>query len=589
MLRPTLLRSCSRPLLALSLALWGCAGHATGASPEGGGGGQRPAAGHGGTPGGTGGSGMSGMIGMTGAGGEGGAPGPQQPGVLAPGRVTLHRLNRLEYDNTIRDLLGLDLRPSRAFQFVTDEFGDGFNNNADALTLSGLDVEKYVSAAREVAARALDPMNAAARARVLLCNPAGAEAACGQKILLELGRRAFRRPVTAAEMAPYATLIALAVQNGDSFERGVQLALQAILLAPDFLFRVELDAEPQVAHALGGFELASRLSYFIWSSMPDEELFARAGANTLGDPAQLVRQVRRMLADAKATALGDNLVGQWLSTLKLAEMELDAGLFPTWDEPLRAAMTEEVRQLFATVLAGDAPIGELLTARFTFANRRLGQHYGLPNAAALPADRFVRVALADDRRGGILRQGSFLTLTAFPDRHSPVKRGKWVRDHLLCRPPPPPPGNIPNFEPGKLAAGTLREKLEKLHETRGPVCASCHALIDPAGFAFEHYDGIGAWRDTDNGLPIDATGKLPDTDAPFDGAGELAAAVERDPRFLACVTRKVLSYALGRGLTDTDEPAITELAAKLSAGGGTLPLLIELTAQSPLLTMRQGE
>jgi hypothetical protein len=526
-----------------------------------------------------------------GAGGGGGMPTDPGPpaGPLAPGRVTLHRLNRVEYDNTVRDLLGLDVAPSRTFQFLPDEFGEGFNNNADVLTLSGLDGEKYLAAARDLAARALAPANPAARARILVCDPAGAEAACAQKILLALGRRAFRRPVTADEMAPYVALITLAKQNGDSFARGVELALQAILLAPDFLFRVELDPAPQTAHALGAYELASRLSYFLWSSMPDEPLFAAAASGTLGTPEVIVQQVRRMLADTKAGALGDNLVGQWLSTLKLAEFEPDTALWPAWDEPLRAAMGAEVRQLFATVLAGDATIGELLTARFTFANRRLGQHYGLPGAASLPADQLVRVPLTGDRRGGILRQGSFLTFTSHSDMQSPVRRGKWVLEHLLCRPPPPPPGNIPNFEPGKVPTGTLRQKLEQAHETRGAVCASCHALMDPVGFAFEHYDAVGAWREQDNGFAIDATGTLPDTDVAFDGAGALSAAIERDPRFLACVTRKLLTYATGRAMTDADERAIDDLAGRLRAGDGKLPSLIELVAQSPLLTMRQGE
>jgi hypothetical protein len=517
-----------------------------------------------------------------------GMPHPPPPGPLAPGRVTLHRLIRLEYDNTIRDLFGLDLRPSRAFAFLPDEFGEGFNNNADVLTLSDLDVEKYLSASRDVAARALDPANAAARRRLLVCDPA-ADQACPRRIVLELGRRAFRRPVTAEEMAPYLALIDLAKQNGDDLERGLRLAVQGILMAPDFLFRVELDPAPGAAHALGGFELASRLSYFLWSSMPDEPLFAAAAAQELATPEAIVAQVRRMLADPRARALGDNLVAQWLETLKLGDLEIEAAAFPAWDEPLRAALGEETRQLFATVLDGSEPLATLLTARFTFANRRLGQHYGLAGAAGLPADRFTRVELPDDRRGGVLRMGAFLALTSHSNIHSPTKRGKWVLERMLCRPPPPPPGNIPNFEPTQVPMGTLREKLETSHQARGAVCASCHAVMDPVGFAFEHYDAVGAWRDQDGGRPVDATGTMPDSDVPFDGAAQLAAAIQQDPRFLACVSRKVLTYALGRGLGRADEPAVDDLAQRLAAGGGKLPSLLELVAASPLMTMRQPE
>jgi hypothetical protein len=531
-----------------------------------------------------------------------GAPGPEgtggssagpkgDPMVAAPGtpgRVTLHRLNRLEYDNTVRDLLDVDLRPSVTYGFTEDEFGEGFDNNADVLTLSPIDGENYLKAARELVAKALEP-GTAPRARLVICDPAADEAGCGLKILTAFGRRAFRRPVTDAELKPYTGLITLVRSKGDDFERGLRLALQAMLVAPDFLFRVEVNPAPGVTQRIDDWELASRLSYFLWSTMPDEPLFAAAAAGTLGKPEQTAAQVKRMLADPRADNFAHNLGRQWLQLAELAKKSPDPRLFPGFSEALRLDMESEAEAFFVAVAKGQAGALDLLTGNYAFLNKRLAQHYGLTELSARLGDKLERVALDSERRGGVLRQAAFLTLTSHPDGNAPVKRGKWVLERLLCDPPPPKPGNVPNFEPGAIPQGSLRQKLEAAHHSRGPVCASCHQGIDGVGFAFEHYDATGAWRDDDNGYPIDDSGTLPGTDVKFTGAAALTAALAADKRFPLCVARKVFGYALGRGMTDGDGRVLAEAAAKFAAQGHALPSLVEQVVTSAPFTTQRGE
>ncbi|HEX2877947.1 MAG TPA: DUF1592 domain-containing protein, partial [Polyangiaceae bacterium] len=377
------------------------------------------------------------------------------PGEADPGRVTAHRLNAREYDNTIRDLVGLDLKPSAQFEFPADEWGDGFDNDADVLTVSPLSIEKYLAAAQSVISQALDPVNAAARQAILLCDPTDtANATCVDQILGEFARRAFRRPAETDELLPYLTLVDLALTSGDDIEQGINNALAAMLVAPDFLYRVEPDPQADVIRALNGFELASRLSYFIWASMPDEELFAAAEQGALGTADQITAQVQRLLADPKSSAFLDVLVKQWLHTVELDFAEPDVNVFPSWQPSLEVSMEQETRAFLAPILAGEAPATDLLTANYSFVNQPLAQYYGLPDAAQIPVDQFVRVTLPDARRGGVLRQGSFLVLTSHPDTHSPTRRGKWILDRLLCRKPPPPPPDVPAFDPIVASDGT---------------------------------------------------------------------------------------------------------------------------------------
>jgi hypothetical protein len=507
----------------------------------------------------------------------------------------MRRLNTIEYDNTVRDLLGLtftpDLRPSVKFQFPADEWGDGFFNDGDVLTSSPLTVEKYLASAQYAIDQAMDPAPAnTARARLLICDFKGAaEAACLPKIVGELARRAFRRPVTEDELKPYLGLVATAKMKGDSAEVGLKLALSALLVAPDFLFRIELDPTPGQKRALNDFELASRLSYFIWASMPDEELFSRAKEGTLSKPEEIGRQVKRMLSDGRASSFSTAMSEQWMLTLALAFAKPEKTVYPKWEDPLRDAMGAEVKAFLAPILAGEVAADELVTAKYVYANRALAQYYGLPGAATLPTDRFQKVAVADGRRGGVLRQGSFLVHTSHPDTHSPTIRGKFILDRLLCERVPPPPGNVPTFVPSAQPTGTLRQKLIKLHHGIGGACAGCHTIIDPMGFALENYDGSGSWRDMDNGLPVDATGTMPGTGVPFDGAAELSEAIAKDPRFPACLAKQVLTYATGRHLGEGDRPLIEDLGKRFAADGLKFPRLVELVATSPAMTHRQAE
>jgi hypothetical protein len=522
-------------------------------------------------------------------GGSGGVPG----GTIEPGRVTAHRLNVREYNNTIRDLLGMDLKPATEFQFPDDEFGDGFNNDADVLTVSPLSIEKYLTAAQSVIGKAV-ATGSAVRARIMVCDPAGAsEATCTNQILSTFARRAFRRPVTDDEIKPFAALVALVKSKGDPLDTGLQAALSAILTSPDFLYRVEIDTKPGQVRALNDFELAARLSYFAWASMPDDELMASATMGKLGQPDELARQVTRLFADSKASSFRDVMAEQWMQTVALPFSLPNATLFPRWKPELGGAMDQELRQLMAPILNGKTPAGELLTARYTFANRALGQFYGLSGADQLPVDVYQRVDLPDSKRGGVLKQGAMLVLTSRPDRTSPTKRGKWILEKLLCITPPPPPGNVPALEPDPTFTGTQRQRLEQVHQKAGTSCVGCHAVIDPTGFALEHYDGVGQWRDLDNKQPIDATGKITASDPAkvvmFDGADQLAQLIATDARFASCMAKQFLTYATGRHMSAADAPLIDDLGARFAKANLNVSNLVQLVAGSPAMTQRRAE
>lgn len=517
-------------------------------------------------------------------GGSGGVGGVG-PNSASPGRVTLRRLNAREYDNTIRDLFGLDLKPSVSQQFPADEWGDGFDNDGDVLTTSALASEKYLQAAQGVVKAVLaDP---AAKQRLIPC-AIETDATCANSSLSELMRRAFRRPVTPDEVTQFLSLVDLAKSKGDSAEIGLGLAVAAVLVSPEFLFLVEPDAARNVVRPLTGFELASRLSYFLWSSMPDEALFQAAAQGQLSDPTQVAVQVKRLLADAKASAFSDVLASQWMQTVALQYAEPNAGIFPNWKTTMRPAFEQELRQFLTPIVKGQAPATDLLGANYTYANRELAEFYGLPNAATL-GDAFVRVEVDPARRGGVLRQGSFLVLTSHPDRNAPTKRGKWILDRLLCDSPPPPPATVPALDPNVPFEGTLRQRLDALHKMAGPTCNACHAITDPMGFALENYDAIGQWRDMDGKYPVDASGTMPKTGVPFNGPAEVTQAILADARFPACVAKQLLTFALGRHVTATDQPLIAELGTQFTQGGAKLPELAELVAKSTPMMFRQTE
>ena len=659
---------------------------------------------------------------------------PVDPENPDPGRVTLRRLNRAEYNNTIRDLVGVDFEP--AADFPQDDVGYGFDNIGDVLSLPPVLVERYLKAAEAILDEAIvtGPLPTVSRrfnpsrisghsgseslatlgsngemfleyeARVpseyLLRVQAYGDQAGPDKVkmalkvdgreleqfevrrnrgnskgyehrvALEPGRhrvavgflndyykestveetspkgkktsrkkiedrnlqvefvevvgpftnvappltashrriffrqpspkttnevaralvsgfadRAFRRPATPEEIERLLRLFESAQNEGDNFESSIKQVLTAVLVSPHFLFRGELQVEPDnpnSIHRIGEYALASRLSYFLWSSMPDEPLLRLAAAGKLRK--NLGTEVRRMLADPRSRALVDNFAGQWLQLRTLEIITPDSKLFPEFDEELRRSARRETEMLFEHILRQDRPLTDLLEADYTFLNGRLAQHYGI---AGVDGTDFVRVSLAGTPRGGLLTQASFLALTSNPTRTSPVKRGKWILENILASPPPPAPPGVPPLEARQLK-GTLRQRMDDHRDNA--MCASCHAKMDPIGFAFEHFDAIGRFREKDGPEPIDASGVLESGQA-FDGHAALQKVLtgQRRQDFVRCVVEKMFTYALGRGLEYYDRPALESAGARLEAGGLRFSTLVETVTQSVPFQYRRGD
>ena len=501
-----------------------------------------------------------------------------------PGRVTIRRLNRAEYNNTIRDLVGVDFQP--ADDFPADDVGYGFDNIGDVLSMPPILMEKYLAAAEKI----VDKAFAAPEIRQRLLNgvSAGANARGGAYRVLEpFARRAYRRPVTRQEMKRLVELVDLADTNGDGFETGIKLAFQAILVSPNFLFRVELDPDstnPKAVRTLNDYELASRLSYFLWSSMPDEELFAAVRKGTLRQGDNLEKQVRRMLRDPKSRALVDNFASQWLQIRNLKTVTPDTSQFPNFNEKLRADMARETELVFDYVMREDRSMLEFLDADYTFVNERLARHYGI---AGVQGEAFRKVSLTGSPRGGVLTQASVLTVTSNPTRTSPVKRGKWILENILGTPPPPPPPDAGELSEDKdvVLSGSLRKRMEQ--HRANPNCASCHERMDPLGFGFENFDAVGAWRAKDGKFPIDPSGVLPDGKT-FQGPKELKAILKtKEGEFRHCLTEKMLTFALGRGLEDSDAWAVDEIAAAVAKNGNKFSsLVIEIVKSEPFQKRR---
>jgi len=636
-----------------------------------------------------------------------------------PGRVTARRLNRAEYSNTIRDLLGVDFRAER--DFPSDDSGHGFDNIGDVLTISPILMEKYLTAAERIAARAIgaDPLpkkplefeyhtkdknirrpnkssieathrveweaeyviriglpgeraagappvkmgfwmdgkllttkmvetkpsglvyfnpysaeelrlelpegdhtfrvgfiddefvkglsdkdaysdkrnkflnsitfvgpfaakgERASRKKLLICDPK--LAGCSTKILTALARRAYRRPVTRAEVAALDRFVTLAKADGQSAEQGIQLAVQAMLVSPHFLFRIERDPASGVVHPISDLDLASRLSYFLWSSMPDEQLLALAEAKQLR--AQLDTQIKRMLKDVKAVSLADNFAGQWLETRNLDQVKPDPKKFPEWSPDLRDAMKTETRMFFQTLLQENRPLTEFLDANYTFLNDRLAAHYGIPG---VDGPEFRRVTFATNERGGILSHASVLTVSSYPTRTSPVIRGKYVLQNILGTPPPPPPPDVPALDEEKVGnAGSLRQQMEAHRSS--PTCASCHSRMDVLGFGLENYDGTGKWRTKEGKFEIDASGTMPGGKS-FQTPAEMRTILKDNaPEFSRCLTEKMLTYALGRGLERYDRKAIEEINQRVIGSGYRFETLILEIAHSLPFLERRGE
>ncbi len=645
-----------------------------------------------------------------------------------PGRVTLRRLNRVEYNNTIRDLVGVDFNP--ADDFPADDSGYGFDNIGDVLSLPPVLFERYLQAAEEImgaailndhkprpktievdlfqieggpkqgttsVSRRLDETEsfvevelpvpglytikmrvesekvgpdktrlgwnfagqnlrplylrskrddaetvkttvkvaAAGKFRLVLQvanplddpvkekgkpvkrmitvrrlqfisppQPVSAPPSqvrifapgrgqpkleyAARAIIRDFGKRAFRRPLSSAEVERFLWLYQAAGRKRANFEQSVQTALTAILVSPHFLFRGELQPDPdnpQKAFPIDEWSLASRLSYFLWSTIPDDELFAHAEKGTLRQ--NLAAQVERMLKDPRSNQLVENFAGQWLQIRNVKMLMPDPKTYPDWSRSLAIAMQSETEELFSFIMRENRSVLEFLGADYTFVNEVLARHYGIDG---VQGEAFVKVALPANRPGGILGQGSFLALTSNPNRTSPVKRGKFVLENLLASPPPPPPPDVPDLNDGKRAElkGTLRHRMEQ--HRADPICASCHARMDPIGFGLEHFDGIGAWRDEDEGSPIDPSGKLVSGET-FRGPAELRKILLTEKRadFLRCLTEKMLTYALGRGLEYYDRPAVEKIAMSLDQNDGKFSSLIMGVIESVPFQMRRGE
>ena len=646
-----------------------------------------------------------------------------------PGRVTVHRLNRNEYNNTIRDLVGVDFHPAE--DFPADDSGYGFDNIGDALSLSPILLEKYFRAAQEILNAAIidkpdtngpirhleaerfgrsnenarnqrsgfmglfkeveiftnivvakegdyilrakaygeqagpeapkmdlrlngkstrifdvattqeEPLVYQIRTHlrsgkykisvaylnnynnpkdppdhhdrnlfvdfVDVVGPAGPaelpeshkrlfpkplqsvsnKSVYAEEIIRQFAERAYRRPVTKDEVKRLLKFYELGMKEGEKFEGSVKLALHAILVSPNFLFRGEMQqgSDRKGIAKLDDFALASRLSYFLWSSMPDEKLFTEAREHTLRK--HLTREVNRMLRDPKANALVENFSGQWLQLRQLNQAAPDSTEFPEFDEELRDAMEKETELFFASILKENRSVFDFLAADFTYLNERLARHYGIKN---VKGDEFRRVGLKGSKRAGLLTQGSVLTLTSNPNRTSPVKRGKWILENLLGSVPPPPPPDIPPLndkrDPGQTLS--LRQRLEE--HRKNPSCASCHARMDPIGFALENFDAVGKWRTVDGKFAIDATGDFP-TGERVNGARELRKFLmeHRREEFVRCLTEKMLIYALGRGLEVYDRCAVDEIVKKAGKDDYRFSSLIIAITESVPFQLRRDE
>ncbi len=624
-----------------------------------------------------------------------------------PGRVTARRLNRFEYNNTVRDLLGVDLNASE--DFPIDPYGYGFDNIGDVLSLSPVLAEKYLRAAEHVANIAIPPaeplkpnmsryvaerigqakqlrittfhefpvdgeytlrsawfqglkvgsllegklyldgieisrhplkvftemdrgfqksgvavtagrhridaeisylekfkdppyleyiqvygpdrqrplVESGAYRKLFLCGhaPGVHNQTCARRILGPLVRRAYRRSATEQDLQPLLAMVVNVERRGDTLESGVRLALQAIVMNPNFLFRIERDSRANgTVHRISDLELASRLSYFLWSTMPDDELLTLAEAGRLHNIETLRAQTRRMLLDARAKALATNFAAQWLQFRNLDVLKPDPIKFPEYNYALSRAMRTETEMFFDAVRREDRSILDFVDGKFSYLNDQLAKHYGI---AGIAGSEFRRVALDSAERGGVLTHGSVLTVSSYPTRTSPVIRGKWVLENLLDTPPPPAPADVPPLDESAVGAtGSMRAQMEKHRAT--PVCAGCHARMDPIGFGLENYDAIGRWRTNDGAFPIDATGVLP-SGQQFAGASELKGILRQNSQiFTRALSGKLLTYALGRGLESYDRQALGMITSRVTQKGHKFSELVLAIVESVPFQQRRS-
>ena len=486
-------------------------------------------------------------------------PGPDPGQLIAAPEDDIEGQRLHEYRMTADHALEIRVPIQAGTRLVSVAFTDSAPSPHPARGLPGID-KLYISGPFDGTV----PADTPSRRRIFTCRPSSegdqSEEPCAREIIAALARRAYRRPVTAEDVDPLLGLYREGRRDRD-FEAGIERALEGLLSMPKFLMRVErqpVDTRPGAVYRISDLELASRLSFFLWKSTPDDELLDVAERGELSDPATLVRQVRRMLRDRRSTRFMDDFVGQWLQMRNIFSQDPDGALFAGFNDTLRSAMVRETELFFRTQVQEDRPITDLLRADYTFLNEQLARHYGIDD---LYGSHFRRVTWTDDRRHGLLGHASLLTVTSYANRTSVVLRGKWVLENLLGAPPPPPPPNVPPLaENDRQQPTSLRERME-LHRA-SPVCASCHARMDPLGFALEHFDAIGRWRETDGGAEINATitwkGETIDSPRAF-----REALLASGDEFIWTVTEKLMTYALGRGVDYYDAPTIRRIVRDL--------------------------
>jgi hypothetical protein len=518
----------------------------------------------------------------TGATGSGGIVDPGVPLTEDPGRKDMHRLNTAEYNATVKDVLGTQLQPANP-SWRGGEI-DGWDNIASQLGVDDTQYERYFTAANDLAEEFF--ANPALKARYVTCATTD-DATCVNGIINNAGLHIFRRPLSTEEVATYFKAYQGARTIGDDHDQSLKVVLRALLSSAEFLYRIEIDPDPAstTPHAVTAYELASRLSYFLWSSAPDDALLAAAADSSLVADAGLGAAVDRMLTDAKAQRLIENFAGQWLGGRKIAEKTVDPAVYPDWNPDLAGAAQRELYAYFGEFLSGARPWNTFLSADVNFLEPPLAALYGVAGTG--------RTEVTTDTRYGFLGLGGFLAASSVAARTSPTLRGRWILQNLLCNKPADPPPMVPELEEqsADLSNLSIREKLEA--HRANPACAGCHSIIDPYGLALEEYDGIGKYRTSyPDGTPIDASAVVPPTDVnpqglTFSGLNGLSQAVGADPRFMTCVGSKLLTYGLGRLTTESDKPYLKTITDAWAANP-TLPALIRSLALSAPFRYRHG-
>ena len=512
-------------------------------------------------------------------------PGPDPGQLIATPEDDIEGQRLHEYRMTADRALEVRVPVRAGTRLVSVGFTDSAPSPNDPTDLPGVDM-LYLSGPFEGTV----PEDTPSRQRIFTCRPASAETAaeeaCAREILGSLARRAYRRPLTEVDIDPLLTVYREGRAARD-FEAGIERALEVLLAMPSFVMRIErqpVDLRPGAVYALTDLELASRLSFFLWKSIPDDELLDLAERGRLRDPQVFAGQVQRLLADRRANRFLNDFAGQWLQMRNIHSQDPDGALFAGFNDSLRNAMVRETELFFESQVRADRPIPELLTADYTFLNEQLADHYGVEG---IYGSRFRRIDWTDDRRHGLLGHASLLTVTSYANRTSVVLRGKWVLETLLGSPPPPPPANVPPLaENDRSNPTSLRERMEQ--HRRNPVCASCHRRMDPLGFAMEHFDAIGRWRESDGGAPINGTIELSGRTIDSPRTLREALLAEGDREFVRTVTEKLLIYALGRGVLYTDQPLIRQIADDLEQEGDRWSSFVQAIAASDQFRMRRA-